>query len=351
MSFVKLSASALAIAAVSATAAAARDQVQVAGSSTVLPYASIVAEAFGENFDFPTPVVESGGSSAGLKRFCEGVGENTIDVANASRAIKDKEIKACAENGVTDIIEVRIGYDGIVFASDINGVEFAYTPSDWFLALSDQILVDGKLVANPNKTWADVNPAFPAQDIQAFIPGTKHGTREVFEDKVILAGCEATGAFDVLLETAEGDSDKAKKKAAEKACIALRTDGRSVDIDGDYTETLARIESNKDGIGVFGLAFYENNTDKLQVATMSGVVPSTESIATGEYPVSRPLYFYVKKAHIGVIPGLKEYAEFFVADEVAGPDGPLAEYGLVADPELSQTQEAVANEAVMGGAS
>ncbi|WP_037253936.1 substrate-binding domain-containing protein [Roseobacter sp. SK209-2-6] len=344
MSFVKLTASALAIAAVSASSAAARDQVQVAGSSTVLPYASIVAEAFGENFDFPTPVVESGGSSAGLKRFCEGVGENTIDVANASRKIKAKEVKACAENGVTDIIEVRIGYDGIVFASDINANSFEYTPTDWFLALSDKIMVDGQLVDNPNKTWADVNSNFPAVEIQAFVPGTKHGTREVFEDKVILAGCEATGAFEHLLAHAEGETAKAKKKAAEKACIALRTDGRSVDIDGDYTETLARIESNKDGIGVFGLAFYENNTDKLQVATMSGIVPSTESIATGEYPVSRPLFFYVKKAHIGVIPGLKEYAEFFVAEEVAGEDGPLAEYGLVADPELEATQEAVSDE-------
>lgn len=349
MSFVKMSASILAIAAVSATAASARDQVQVAGSSTVLPYASIVAEAFGENFDFPTPVVESGGSSAGLKRFCEGVGENTIDVANASRRIKDKEIAKCAENGVTDIIEVRIGYDGIVFASDIKGNSFEFTPTDWFLALSDQVLVDGKMVANPAKTWADVNANFPAQPIQAFVPGTKHGTREVFEDKVILVGCEATGAYDVLLGQAEGDSAKAKKKAAEKACISLRTDGRSVDIDGDYTETLARIESNQDGIGVFGLAFYENNTDKLQVATMSGIAPSTETISTGEYPVSRPLYFYVKKAHIGVIPGLKEYTEFFVSDEVAGPDGPLAEYGLVADPELEKTQAMVADEAVMGG--
>ncbi|MEJ5217053.1 substrate-binding domain-containing protein [Cognatishimia sp. D5M38] len=340
---VKLTVSAVAIAAIAATSAAARDQVQVAGSSTVLPYASIVAEAFGENFDFPTPVVESGGSSAGLKRFCEGVGENTIDIANASRKIKDKEVKACAEAGVTDIIEVRIGYDGIVFASDINGESFEFTPSDWFLALSDTVLVDGEMVPNTNATWADVNPAFPAQPLAAYVPGTKHGTREVFEDKVILAGCEATGAFDVIKASMGGD-----KKKAEKACIALRTDGVSVDIDGDYTETLASIESNKDGIGVFGLAFYENNTDKLQVATMSGIVPSTESIATGEYPVSRPLYFYIKKAHIGVIPGVKEYAEFFIADEIAGPDGPLAAYGLVADPELADTQEAVSDEAVLG---
>lgn len=344
MSFVKLTTSALALAAVSATTAAARDQVQVAGSSTVLPYASIVAEAFGENFEFPTPVVESGGSSAGLKRFCEGVGENTIDIANASRAIKESEMSVCAENGVTDIIEVRIGYDGIVFASDIAGNAFEFTPTDWYKALSAKVVVDGEIVANPYTTWDQVNPDFPAQPIQAFVPGTKHGTREVFEDKVILAGCEATGDFDAF-KAANGDD----KKAAEKACIGLRTDGKSVDIDGDYTETLARIESNKDGIGVFGLAFYENNTNKLQVANMSGVTPSTESISTGEYPVSRPLFFYVKKAHIGVIPGLKEFAEFFVADEIAGPDGPLSEYGLVADPKLEDTQSAVAEEAVLGG--
>ncbi|MFD3190852.1 substrate-binding domain-containing protein [Sedimentitalea sp. HM32M-2] len=349
MSVFKVTASALAVASVCATAAAARDQVQIAGSSTVLPYASIVAEAFGENFDFPTPVVESGGSSAGLKRFCEGLGENTVDIANASRRIRDKEVAACAANGVTDIIEVRIGYDGIVFASDIGGNAFEFTPTQWYKAISRQVQVDGQLVDNPYTMWNEVDPALPAQPIQAFVPGTKHGTREVFEDKVILAGCEATGDFEAYLAVAEGDTEKARKKAAEKACIELRTDGRSVDIDGDYTETLARIDSNKDGIGVFGLAFYENNTDKLQVATMSGIVPSTESIATGEYPVSRPLFFYVKKAHIGVIPGLKDYAEFFVADEIAGPDGPLAEYGLVADPKLGETQNAVAEEATLGG--
>ncbi|MCV6598413.1 MAG: substrate-binding domain-containing protein [Mangrovicoccus sp.] len=345
MSFVKLSASALAIAAVSATAASARDQVAVAGSSTVLPYASIVAEAFGENFDFPTPVVESGGSSAGLKKFCEGVGETTIDVANASRKIREKEIKACAENGVTDIIEVRIGYDGIVFASDINGASFAFTPEDWYKALAAEHFVDGELVANTLSTWDQVNPEFPAQPIAAFIPGTKHGTREVFEEKVILAGCEHGGYMEAMM-AAGVDEDTAEEK-----CMAIRTDGVSVDIDGDYTETLARIESNKDGIGVFGLAFYENNTAKLQVATMSGVTPSVEAIASGEYPVSRPLFFYVKKAHIGVIPGLQEYAEFFVSDAVAGPNGPLAQYGLVSDPELADTQKMIADGVIMGSGS
>ncbi len=343
MSFAKLTVSSAAILVATAGLATAqtRDNVQVAGSSTVLPYASIVAEAFGENFDFPTPVVESGGSSAGLARFCEGVGETTIDIANASRAIREGEIAACAANGVTEIIEVRIGYDGIVFASDIDGETFAFTPADWFLALATELPVDGAMVANPNTSWAEVNAELPDQEILAFIPGTKHGTREVFEEQVLLAGCEQSGAMQAMLD-AGMDED-----STEAACVATRTDGRSVDIDGDYTETLARIEANPNGIGVFGLSFYENNTDSLQVATMSGVEPSVETIASGDYPVSRPLYFYIKKAHLGVIPGLQEFAEFFVADEIAGEDGPLAAYGLVADPELAATQEAVANGTAM----
>ncbi|RBI85040.1 phosphonate ABC transporter substrate-binding protein [Rhodosalinus halophilus] len=343
MTFVKLSASALAIAAVSASAAAARDNVQIAGSSTVLPYASIVAEAFGENFEYPTPVVESGGSSAGLKRFCEGVGENTIDIANASRAIREGEIETCAENGVTDIIEVRIGYDGIVFASQIDGPAFnAFEPADWYRAMAAEMPMDGEMVENPNDTWADVNADLPDVEIAAYIPGTKHGTREVFEEKVLLQGCEDTGAM-AAMEEMGMDED-----AIEDACMAVRADGKAVDIDGDYTETLARIDANPEGIGVFGLAFYENNTDKLKVATMGGVEPTVDTIASGEYPVSRPLFFYIKKAHIGVIPGLKDYAQFFVSDEIAGPYGPLAQYGLVSDPELGATQEKVANEVTMG---
>jgi len=346
MSFVKLSTSALALTAMAATTAVARDQVQVAGSSTVLPYSSIVAEAFGENFDFPTPVVESGGSSSGLKRFCEGVGENTIDIANASRAIREKEIEACAAAGVTDIIEVRIGYDGIVFASQIDGPAYtAFQPADIFNALGSKVLVDGAIVDNPHAQWADFNADLPASDILAFIPGTKHGTREVFEDKVLLEGCEATGAMAAMMEAGMSEDD------AEDACIDVRQDGASVDIDGDYTETLARIDANPNGIGIFGLAFFENNQGKLKVATMGGVAPSTETISTGEYPVSRPLFFYVKKAHIGVIPGLKEFASFFVADEIAGPDGPLSAYGLVADPELAATQATIEAETPMGGGS
>jgi phosphate transport system substrate-binding protein len=325
-----------------ATGAAARDNVQIAGSSTVLPYASIVAEAFGENTQFPTPVVESGGSSAGLARFCQGVGPNTIDIANASRAIRSGEVEECAANGVEEIIEVRIGYDGIVFASQIDGPDYnAFVPSDWYLALAEEIPMDGEMTPNTNVFWSDVRDDLPEVEITAFIPGTKHGTREVFEEKVLLQGCMDTGAHDAMIEMGMSEDD------AEDACMAVRTDGKSIDIDGDYTETLARIDANQDGIGVFGLAFYENNTDKLKVATMGGVEPTVQTIASGEYPVSRPLFFYIKKAHIGVIPGLKEYAQFFVSDEIAGKGGPLANYGLVPDPELSETQAKIANEETM----
>ncbi len=343
-----ITASALAFAAASVLPALARDQVQITGSSTVLPYATIVAEAFGENFDFPTPVVEGGGSGAGRKKLCEGVGETTVDIANSSSRISQSDIDLCATNGVAEIMEIRIGYDGIVFASAVAGPDFALTPADVYTALAAKVVKDGALVDNAAAQWAEVNATLPAQDILVYVPGTKHGTREVFDTKVIEAGCKETGALDLYMAVAEGADDKEKEGNAKKACHELRTDGKSVDIDGDYTETLARLDADKNAVGVFGLSFYENNTDKLKVATMSGIVPSTESIASGEYPVSRPLFFYVKKAHIGVIPGLQEYIEFFVSDDMAGPDGPLAAYGLVSDPELAATQAAVAAGTPMG---
>ena len=223
---------------------------------------------------------------------------------------------------------MKFGYDGIVFASDAKGPSFAFEPKDWYLALAAEIPgADGKLAANTNKTWKQVNAAFPEWAIAAYIPGEKHGTREVFEEKTLHAGCVKAGAHEALVK---GGMDKA---AADKACIKVRKDGVAVDIDGDYTETLARLQSNKQGLGVFGLSFYENNTDKLKVATMGGVSPSVETVATGKYPVSRPLFFYVKKAHLGVIPGLKEYVEFFTSDRIIGAKGPLAAYGLVPLPE------------------
>ncbi|SEM92794.1 phosphate ABC transporter substrate-binding protein, PhoT family [Loktanella fryxellensis] len=344
MSPTKLSTSALAIIALTATGAAAqtREQVQISGSSTVLPYATIVAESFAENFDFPSPVVEGGGSGAGRQRFCEGVGDNTIDIANSSSRISQNDIDTCAANGVTEIMEVRFGYDGIVFATDVNGPAFALTPADMFTALAAEVVVDGAVVPNTFTSWAEVNPELPDQPILALVPGTRHGTREVFDENVILAGCEETGAMEAFI-AAGADED-----TAEGQCTTLRTDGVSVDIDGDYTETLSRLQADTNAVGVFGLSFYTNNTQTLQVATMSGVTPSTETVASGEYPVSRPLYFYVKNAHLDVIPGLREYVEFFLSDDMAGPDGPLAAYGLVSDPELAATQDMVAAATPMG---
>lgn len=311
-----------------ATASYARDNIQIAGSSTVLPYATIVAEAFGENFDYPTPVVESGGSSAGLKRFCDGVGEHTIDIANASRRIKDSEREVCATNGVTEITEVRIGYDGIVFAVDKSNVGFE--------ALTVGQIYTGLTKHNSFTTWNQVDLALPNIAIMAFIPGTKHGTREVFEEKVMLAGCEEVGDYDKFLEEL-GD-----KKKAEGKCMEVSQE-RNIDIDGDYTEALARVASNKNGIGVFGLSFYMNNTSVLNVAKIDGVVPSQETISTGEYSISRPLYFYIKDAHLNTIPGLSDYAQFFMSDDMVGSDSPLVEYGLVEDPELESTQETLSN--------
>lgn len=308
--------------------AMARDYVQVSGSSTVLPYAKIVAETFGEIFtDYRTPVIESGGSGAGIKEFCRGISENTIDIANSSRPMKKNELQACFDAGVTEVEEVRIGYDGIVFASDIHGPSLNLTPVDVYKALASQVVGDSKLVVNKSKKWSEVDPKLPDWEIGAYIPGEKHGTREVFEEKLMAEGCKISGAADKMKSFGMDD------KAITAACIAIRKDGKAVDIDGDYSETLARVMSNKTGIGVFGLAFYENNADKLKVATINGVTPNVDTISSGQYLVSRPLFFYVKKAHLGVIPGMKDYVEFFLSDQMIGPDGPLADYGLIAAPD------------------
>ncbi len=309
------------------------EPIQIAGSSTVLPYANIVAENFGEVYpDFPTPIVESGGTGGGFTQFCQGVGSNTIDIANASRPISANEKKACATAGVTDIQEVKFGYDGIVFASAASGPDFALTPEQVFKAMAAKIVVDGKVVDNPNTTWKQVDASLPDQPIQAFIPAENHGTREVFEVKLLEAGCEASGALEGF-KASGMDED-----AAEDACIQVRGGNFTTDIAGDYTETLARISASPQGIGVFGLAFYEQNQDKLKVATIGGVTPSVETVASGEYPVSRPLFFYVKKAHIGVVPGLAEFVSFFLDEQMIGPDGPLAAYGLVPAPDAEREE-------------
>lgn len=293
------------------TAAMARDTLQIAGSSTVLPFASIVAEEFGNSFaQFDTPVVGSGGSGGGLRQFCQGVGETTIDIANSSRAIRSGELENCQANGVNEVLEVRFGYDGIVFASRIDRDAFDLTPAHVFAAAAQQVRVDGELVDNPYTRWSEIDADLPDQEIVLVIPASNHGTREVFEEKVLHPGCES---YDI-----EGD-----------ACDALRGDGRIIEIAGDYTETLARLDAQADAVGVFGLSFYDQNRDRLQVATVDGVTPTLETIGSGEYPVSRPLFFYVKGEHLDVIPGLAEYTEFFLNEMVSGFGSPLEDAGLI----------------------
>ena len=317
----------------SVQAQSSRDTIQIAGSSTVLPFSSVVAEEFGNNFaQFRTPVVGSGGSSGGLRQFCQGVGANTIDIANSSRKIRPNEIEACKANGVKDIIEVKIGYDGIVFASRTDAAIFKLEPVHVFLAQAAQVPQNGKMVANPYSRWNQIDKSLPDQEIMLAIPGSNHGTREVYEEKAVIPGCQTLAEVKAL-----------DKDAAHKFCTAMRTDGKVVEIAGDYTETLARLQAQKDAVGVFGLSFYEANRDRIKVATMSGVEPNQDTIISGEYPVSRPLYIYVKGAHIGVIPGLQEYAQFHISDGMSGFGSVLESAGLIplAEDERAEIQQAI----------
>ena len=254
---------AIAVASTMTVANAARDTIQIAGSSTVLPFASIVAEEFGNTFpQYKTPVVGSGGSSGGLRQFCQGVGDNTIDIANSSRKIKDSEIESCNKAGVKKIQEIKIGYDGIVFASNSNKAAFKLKPYHVFAALAEKMPAKGKLIANPYTRWNQIDKALPNEPITLVIPASNHGTREVFQEKMVTAGCEEYDYFKAL-----------DKEAREKACSTFRKDGRVVEIAGDYTETLARLKTSPSAVGVFGLSFYDQNRDRLRVATVNGVTP------------------------------------------------------------------------------
>ena len=304
---------------VATTANAARDTIQIAGSSTVLPFTSIVAEEFGNTFpQFKTPVVGSGGTSGGLKQFCQGVGDNTIDIANASRKIKDTELAACKKAGVNTVQEIKIGYDGIVFASNAKKAVYKLKPVHVFTAISAQLPSNGKLVANPYTTWNQIDPSLPKEAITLVIPASNHGTREVFQEKMVEAGCEAFDYFKNL-----------EKDAQKKACSTFRKDGRVIEIAGDYTETLARLKTSPNAVGVFGLSFYDQNRDKLRVATVNAVTPSEKTILSGQYPVSRPLFIYVKGEHLKSIKGLPQFAEYFLNKKVSGKGSKLERAGLI----------------------
>lgn len=311
MSFVKLIASSVAIAAVSTSAASARDQIRVVGSSTVFPFSTAVAEQFGKTTDFKTPIVESTGSGGGLKLFCAGVGEKHPDIANSSRRMKAKEFSLCAENGVTEITEAVIGYDGIVIANAKSGEDFALTRAQLVIALAE----NGPLPV----LWSDVDPSLPAIRIEVLGPPPSSGTRDAFEELVMQEGCEGT-------DLVECDG------------VSIRVDGAFIEAGENDNLIVSKLQANPDALGVFGFSFLDQNSDAIKGAQVDGVEPSFENIASGDYPVSRSLYFYIKNAHVGVIPGLQEFSNEFLSDAAVGEDGYLVDKGLIPLPEdLFQT--------------
>ena len=316
------------------TAAHARDQIQIVGSSTVFPFSTAVAETFGQNTSFKTPVVESTGSGGGMKLFCTGVGVNTPDITNASRRIKEKEFKSCVANGVTPV-EVKVGFDGIVLGSAKGGISLALTREQIFLALAKEIPVDGKLVANPNKTWSDVDSSLPNVKIEVLGPPPTSGTRDAFAELALEGGAKKIEMLAAMR--------KADKKAFGKVAHAVREDGAYIEAGENDNLIVQKLQANKNAVGIFGFSFLDQNSDALKGATVGGNEPTFEKIAAGDYPISRSLFFYVKKEHVGVVPGVKEFVAEFTNEETWGDEGYLADKGLIPLPEADR--DAVAKSA------
>lgn len=330
---------ALAVAATVLTATAygqsARDYISIVGSSTVYPFTTAVAEQFGKaNASFKTPKVESTGTGGGFKLFCGGVGVQHPDISNASRAIKKSEIETCAKNGVTEIVEINIGFDGIVLASSKKNKPMPLTIKDLWLALAKEVPdpATGKLVLNNFKTWKDINPALPAKKIEVLGPPPTSGTRDAFVELVMDHGCKEFPAIK--------DLEKADEKKAKAACQTIREDGAFIEAGENDNLIVNKLVANPNALGIFGYSFLEENLDKIQGETINGVAPSFETIADGKYPVSRPLFVYVKKAHIGVIPGIKEFITEFTSAKAVGDDGYLARKGLIPLPDAKRKQVA-----------
>lgn len=313
-----------------------RDYVYIVGSSTVYPFATVVAERFGRGSEFKTPKVESTGSGGGLKLFCEGVGVDHPDVANSSRAIKHSEIGMCAANGVDEIVEVKIGYDGIVVANAASSPLLSLSRRDIFLALAKQVPGDseGKLIANPHTTWSDVNPKLPNTDIEVLGPPPTSGTRDAFVELAMEGGCQTIGWIKALKNT---DGDKYKS-----VCHTVREDGAFIEAGENDNLIVQKLEANPSAFGVFGFSFLDQNAEKVQGAVIDGTRPTFEAIADGAYPISRPLYFYVKKAHVDVIPGLRGYLREFTSERAWGDEGYLSDRGLIPMPVEERSKIAAA---------
>jgi len=323
-----------ALAALTVTAATARDEIRIVGSSTVFPFSTAVAEQFGKKTGSATPVVESTGSGGGIKLFCAGVGAGHPDIANASRRMKLSEFEMCRENGVVDIIEVKVGFDGIVIGNAMDAPTFDLTRKDLYRALARDVGQYGRMAPNEFRTWDEVSPALPAQPIEVLGPPPTSGTRDAFEELALHEGAKAAGL------------DKAAIKA-----MSVRDDGAYIESGENDNLIVSKLEADPAKLGVFGFSFLDQNADRIKGARIEGVEPTFDNIASGEYPVSRSLWFYVKKAHIGVIPGIEDYMAEFLDDAAIGEDGYAVEKGLIPleEDELESYAETVANQVVMTG--
>lgn len=310
--------------------AAGRDYISIVGSSTVYPFATVVAEQFGKTTHFKTPKIESTGSGGGLKLFCAGIGVQHPDITNASRRIEKSEVQDCAKNGVSSITEVKIGYDGIVIANSNQSKRVKISRRDLFLALAKDIPSGSgeTLVPNPYRTWKDVNPSLPDIKIEVMGPPPTSGTRDAFAELAMEEGCKT---FDWI----KGLKNKNKHKY-KAICHGIREDGAYIEAGENDVLIVRKLEANPDAFGIFGFSFLDQNGDKIQGSIVDGVEPTFENIAEGKYPVSRPLYFYVKNAHADMIPGIREYIAEFMSDKALGPDGYLIDKGLIPMPDAER---------------
>ncbi|MGI3210036.1 substrate-binding domain-containing protein [Roseovarius tibetensis] len=339
MSYTKLSVSALALAAMSATTASAqsREEIRIVGSSTVFPYTQAVAERFANSTEFPSPIVESTGTGGGMQIFCQGIGESHPDLTGASRGMTRSEFELCAENGVEDITQANIGSDGLSIAiSNQNDYDWDMTLGEVYLALGAEVPVDGEWVENPYTMWNEINSDFPEIEILVLGPPPTSGTRDAFVELAMHAGCEE------LDYVADGDFDG---DWVEENCSRMRTDGPFIEAGENDNLIVQRLNSDQNAMGIFGYSFLYENQDTLKAVTINGVAPNADTIADGDYPVSRPLFFYVKNAHRGVIPGLNEFIEEYMSEDAMGPGGYLTERGMVAlnDARRAEVQDAVLN--------
>jgi phosphate transport system substrate-binding protein len=314
-----------------ADTAQARDQIRIVGSSTVFPFTTRVAEEFGKTTNFKTPIIESTGTGGGFKLFCSGVGVQHPDISNASRAIKKSEVEDCAKNGVTDITEVKIGFDGIVVANSKASPRMNITLEQLFLALAKDV-PDGKggLQANPHKNWSEIDPSLPNVKIEVLGPPPTSGTRDAFNELAMEGGCNRVKAL--------ADLKKADEKKHKAVCQGIREDGAYVEAGENDVLIVRKLEANKNAFGVFGFSFLDQNADKIQGSKIDGIEDTYDNISSGKYPISRSLFIYVKKAHVGVILGIREFLSEFTSDKAWSADGYLADKGLIALPDAERAK-------------